>query len=173
VADEDALAGRQPVGLDDLRPGGAALEVGLGRTRAVEAAVGGAGDLVALEELLREGLRALDARARGAWAEREDVRGAELVRETETEGLLGSDDDEVDLLAAREIDEAEEVVRGDGDVLGVLGGARDCRERTGSRERAGTARASTRARAPGLRRRRRVLSWSVVWGMRPEPGGIG
>src|SRR5262249_52111106 len=76
-----------------------------------------------LEELLREDLRAFDPRPRGPGAEDEEVRGAQLVGEAEAERLLGADDDEVDGLALRELDEGRDVVRRDGDVRRVLRGA--------------------------------------------------
>src|SRR4029079_18314065 len=123
VADEDPLARGEAVRLDDLRPGRAALEVGLRRARAVEAAVGGAGDLVALEDLLREDLRSFDARSRRPRPEREDAGAAQLVREAEDERLLRADHDEPDRFALGERDTPGDVVVRDRDVPRVLRGA--------------------------------------------------
>jgi hypothetical protein len=91
VADEHALAGRQPVGLHDAR-----------RSRDREAPRGRHGGR--LEHVLREGLRALDARRSEGGAERRDPTVPKRVDEPDDKRSLGADDDEVDpeLTAERE-----------------------------------------------------------------------
>ena len=82
VADEDALAGREPVGLDDA---GHPRD----RHRLRDRHAGGA------HHVLREALRALDLRRRGARAEDRDPAAAELVGDARDERRLGPDHDEV------------------------------------------------------------------------------
>src|SRR5581483_6833158 len=96
-ADEDALARRETVGLDDAR----GLWVGEARR---------GGHTRSCEDLLREALRSLDPRSGGAGPERGDPRVAQLVGDARDERRLRPDDDEVDVERASEADEPVAVV---------------------------------------------------------------
>ena len=111
VDDEHALARGEPVGLDHLRPEREALEVRLRRAGALEAAPRAGRDAVAVEELLREHLRALEARARAPGTEYRDAALAQLVGEAERQRLFRPDDDEIGALLTREPYECVDVVR--------------------------------------------------------------
>src|SRR6185503_16861961 len=92
----------------------------------------GAGrDAVAVEELLREDLRALEARARAARAEHEQAERAQLVSEAQAERVLGPHDHQVGALLPGEARDSVEVRGRDVDVArdalraGVAGRAHD------------------------------------------------
>ena len=145
-ADGDALAGREPVGLDHARPAevvdcaACGLDVrarhGTRRRHARS-----------LHQLLREGLRALDARGTGRRAEDGDARASQGISEAEHERQLGSDHDEPDLEVVGQRDQAADVV--DGDVVA----GRDARD-AGI---AGRAMQVATGGARGERLRQRVL----------------
>ena len=104
-ADPDALAGGEPVELDDA---------GRGRLRQRT----GGGHAGGLQHLVRERLRSLDARGRGARAEDGDAVVAEVVGQARDERRLGADDDEVDPELEREGDERGVVVGAHGMAVG-------------------------------------------------------
>jgi len=95
-ADNRTLPSRQAVRLDDAR--GARLVELLGGRHTGRA-----------QDLLGEGLRALDARRLRARPEDGDAGGPQLVGESGDEWGLGADDDEVDAEAAAESDEGVRV----------------------------------------------------------------
>ena len=138
VADDHALARREPVGLDD---DGRAMAVDefLGRVRFVEPAVGGGRNAAPRAQVLHETLGALDlGRPRGR-AEGEDPGVLEPVHQTGDQRRLGADDDEVDGVAFRVRDQSVDVLGGDVDACGH---ARD----PGVARRAGQSRAQRRFR---------------------------
>ena len=97
AADPDALAGREPVELEDARRPG-------DRQRPRRRHASG------LHYLLGKCLRALDLRGRRARAEDGDAAMAQLVGEPGDERRLGADDDEVDPELAGERDDRGVVV---------------------------------------------------------------
>ncbi len=140
-ADDDALAGGEPVGLEHAR------RHRLGERRRGRHARGG-------HHVLRERLRALDRRGGARRAEHRDPDRAEHVGEARDERHLGADDDEIDLERAGEAEHGLDVVgphrmavpeRGDAGVAG-----RGMQLASG----AATGRASRPARARGHRIRR-------------------
>src|SRR5262249_14429788 len=124
IDDEDSLARGKAVGLDHERPLALALEVGLRRAGALEASPRAGRDAMAIEELLREDLRALEARARLAGAEDERPALAQPIGEAERERILGPDHDEVGTLLLRQAREPVDVGRAHGDVAAELLGPR-------------------------------------------------
>ena len=130
VGDDDALAGREAVGLDHI--GGA--EVVEGR---LELGAGGGAQRAAgrhargIHDPLRERLRALELRGGLAGAEHRDAALAQRVGDTGDERSLGADHDEVDGVLVREVGDRGRVVRvevDEGRVLrdaGVAGGGED------------------------------------------------
>src|SRR4051794_8284993 len=100
AADEDALARREAVGLDD------AGCVGFVESR-------GGRDRGRLQHLFGEGLRPFNARGRLARPEYGHARAPELVRDACDKRRLGADDDEVDLVLAAEAEQALDVVHAD------------------------------------------------------------
>ena len=107
--DRDALARRQPVGLDHRRVAGdrghALLDVAHDLVRRRRDAGGG-------HDLLGERLRALEPRGGGDRAEAAHAGGGERVGEPGDERRLGPDDDEVDPGVARRGRERGGIVRG-------------------------------------------------------------
>ena len=145
-ADRDALAGREPVGLDDARAAelvdGAQRLVAVGaRPVARRRHAGGE------HQLLRERLRALDERGARRRAEDGDARAPQRVAEAEHERQLRPDHDEPGLEVMGQRDEPAEVV--DGDVVAGRD-ARDARV-------AGRAVQFATGGARGERLRKRVL----------------
>ena len=146
-ADRDALAGREPVGLDHARAA-ELVDGARARTRrrcrssgARRRHAGGQ------HELLRERLGALDERGARRRAEDRDARAPQRVAEPEHERQLGPDHDEPGLEVVGERDEAADVV--DGDVV-AGGDARDAGV-------AGSAVQFATGGARGERLRQRVL----------------
>src|SRR5205085_11063751 len=121
--DEHSLASRDAVGLDDLRPHAAVLEIRLRRTRSIEPLVRCARNAMPVEQLLREHFRALEARTFRARSEHPNLLRAQLVRQTVAQRILGTDDDEIDALAERELHEPSDVFRVDGYVARDFRGA--------------------------------------------------
>ena len=120
-ADRDALAGREPVGLDDARA--AELVDGAQRLVAVGARPVARGRHAGGQhQLLRERLRALDERGARRRAEDGDARAPQRVAEPEHERQLRPDHDEPGLEVVGQRDKPAEVV--DGDVV-AGGDARD------------------------------------------------
>ena len=109
VADDHALACGQAVGLHHA----AATEL---RDRVARLVMRGDSerlgrvDASGLEQLLREGLRALHLRGRGTRAEDRDALLTQPVGEAEHERYLGPDDDEIDAELLRERDLAIDVI---------------------------------------------------------------
>ena len=109
VADDHALAGGQTIGLDDT----ATAERG---NRVARLVMRGDGERLSgvnasgLEQLLREGLRALHLRSCGTRAENRDALLTQPVGKTEHERYLRSDDHEIDAELLRERDLAIDVI---------------------------------------------------------------
>jgi hypothetical protein len=102
VADRDALAGREPVRLDDQRiglPG----NVGERRRGVVERRVGRGRDALLPEKRLRVGLRPLQLRRRPPRPEDGDAPLDQPIRQAEGERQFGADDDEPDPSRGRPI----------------------------------------------------------------------
>ena len=152
--DDDALAGREAVGLDHDRRR-ARADVGAGAREVRERPIGRGRDPVARQELLGERLRALELRARRVRPEALEPLALEPVDDARDERRLGPDDREPDALRARERDEPVEVVGRDRRRCAPSPRARcpRCRARRAPRSRAATARTSRRARARARRRR--------------------
>jgi hypothetical protein len=93
--DDDALAGRQPVGLDDDRRALFA-HIGQRRLRLREAGVGPRGNGVVAAQILGEALRAFELRGGLRRPERPDSGGVEIVDEAGHQRRLRPDDDEAD-----------------------------------------------------------------------------
>ena len=93
--DGDALAGRQPVRLDDDR-GALLADIGLGLRRVVEALVGAGRDVIFGAEILGETFRTLQLGGGRRWPEGGDACGAQPVGETGDQRRLRADDDEID-----------------------------------------------------------------------------
>ena len=120
--DDDALPGREPVGLDHDRRA-LRLHIGARRRGIGEAPVARGRDVKPRAEVFHEALRAFEPRRRRRGAEGLDARFLEPVGEAGHKGALGPDDDEIDLFLAREIDEARNVLGADGHALGLRGDA--------------------------------------------------
>ena len=124
LGDHDALARREPVGLEDDRER-LALDVGAGLVELAEPERprGRGRDAVALHDALGERLRPLEPRRRLRRADDGHAGLAEPVRQPGHERDLGPDDDEVHAAVERERDEPVDVVGRDGHVLGDVGRA--------------------------------------------------
>ena len=107
--DHDALAGREPVRLDDGRVAG---DRGHARLDVLDERVRGGGDAGRGHDLLGVGLRALEPRGGGDGAEAADAGGEQGVGEPVDERRLRPDDDEVDLRRAGRGGERVGIVRG-------------------------------------------------------------
>ncbi len=121
LGDDDPLACREPIRLDDERAVRGA-HVRLRGVRVVEDLEGRGRDLAALQEALHEGLRALERRGRPRRAERADPLGLEGVDEARDERRLRTHDDELDRLPLRRGDHARDIVRAALDVARLRGG---------------------------------------------------
>ncbi len=101
--DDHALAGGEPVGLDD---DGQALRghISLGRGRVVEAAIGGGGDAVFGAEILGEALGAFELRRGPRRPEHLDAGRFEIVGEPGHQRRLGPDHHQVDVVLPAEAD---------------------------------------------------------------------
>jgi len=99
---EDALARREAVGLDD---DGSALfaHIGEGGSLVMEGAIGGGGQVIALHEVLGEGLAPLELRTACARTEAGDARLTHHIGDTGDERGLGAYHHEADLVRTREI----------------------------------------------------------------------
>ena len=102
--DDDALAGGQPVGLDDDRR---ALrgDIGLRRGGVGEAAIGGGRDALAGAEVLHEALRAFERGGRGVGPNAAMPAASSASTRPRDQRRLRPDDDEIDPLAPAERDE--------------------------------------------------------------------
>ena len=81
--------------------------------------MGGGRNTVAGAEILGETLRALEHCGRRARAERLDPGRLQAIDQAQRQRSLGSDDDQIDALAPREIDQQVESFGGDGDAFGL------------------------------------------------------
>ena len=112
---DDAFAGRQAIGLDDDRRA-LITNVGQRLVEVGEILVVGRRDVVAGEEILREGLRAFElGRGRGR-AEAGQVGFYKTVDDARNERRLGADDGQVDGFILGECEQGIDVVRADVDI---------------------------------------------------------
>ena len=114
--DDDALAGREAVGLDDdaaTAAGGLVAGVRRGRGRVVERRRAGHRDARRLGDLAAERLRALDPRRGGRGPEHEDPGVGERVRDAGGQRRLRTDDDELDRALPGDLDDRPRVERVD------------------------------------------------------------
>ena len=105
VGDHDALAGGQPVVLDDVRGAEGVerlLDLGLGGAHVRQAG----GHLGRRHDLLGEGLAALEPGRLGRRAEAGDAGRAHRVGHARHQRRLGADDDQVDPERGRQRDDA-------------------------------------------------------------------
>ena len=123
VADDDAFAGGQAVGLDDDRRVVAIVEIGRGGAGIAKDAVVGGRDVGVAQQVLAEDLARFQLGGGLRRAERLQAGLRERVDDAGGERRFGADDREVDLVLLREVEQALDVGRGDVDVLGVLSGA--------------------------------------------------
>ena len=119
LGDDDALAERQPVRLDDGGIG-RVLQIcdgclGLGERFALCR-----GDAVFFHEFLGKDLAALDDGGVLGGAEAGDARRFQRIDAAQNERIVGRDDGEVHLLLTGDADDAFDVRRLDGDALRVL-----------------------------------------------------
>jgi hypothetical protein len=111
LRDDDPLARREPVGLDDDREGADLLgHVELGHVRLVEQAEVGGGNVVLAEQVLGEDLAPLELRRRLARTEDELPRRRQPVGQPEHQRDLRPDDRQVDLRLDREAGDPLDVV---------------------------------------------------------------
>ena len=123
--DDDPLARRQAVGLDDQRAPGRA-HVALGRVGIVEDLEGRRGDAVTRAEALHERLGALEARGRAGRARTRARLRIERVDQAQRERQLRAHDDQIGALLDRERHEALHVVRAHGRVAARRPRCRRC-----------------------------------------------
>ena len=127
-ADDGALAGRQSVGLHHARRAELAAEPPR-RHRIIERPESRGGNPVAGHEVLGEGLGALDRRGTGAGAEDRQPALAQAIGQTRHQRHLGSDDDQVDVVASGEAGQAIGVVQREIETPRMLGDPRVARRR--------------------------------------------
>ena len=120
--DDHALAGGEPVGLDDDRRALRA-HVALRRIDRAEALIGGGGNGVRLAQILGEAFGAFEPRRRARRAKRLDAGGGEIVDHPGAERRLGSDHDQVDLLRPAKRDDRCVVGEVERDQLAFAGNA--------------------------------------------------
>src|SRR5450830_829963 len=131
VADDDALAGGQAVGLDDQRVRAVGAEGGERRLEGLVAAVRARGHAALAHHLFGEDLAALELRRVAVGAEDGEAVLVEQVADAGHERRLRAHHREVDLLAAGEVEQRRQVFGADADVVrdlgsaGVAGGAED------------------------------------------------
>ena len=151
AADEDALAGGEPVRLDDARRA-------RDRQRLRRRHAGGR------HHVLRERLRALDPRRRRRSARRRRRRSCRSSsRDAGDERGLRPDHDEVGVERPREAEQPVAVVGAHGMAAAERGDARGCRARRAAPSAPGSARAATRARARARPSRRAAPSRGRVY----------
>src|SRR5258708_36226356 len=125
LADDDALAGREPVGLDDhgqaLCPDIVGIEGVFGK-----GGVARGWYAVALQEILGVRLRPFQARRGAGGAEASAASRGEAIDDTGNQRTFGTDDGESDVLTRRECEQGVDIIGRDGDVadLGLERGAR-------------------------------------------------
>mmetsp|Transcript_5856 Transcript_5856/g.23004 ORF Transcript_5856/g.23004 Transcript_5856/m.23004 type:complete len:376 (+) Transcript_5856:1309-2436(+) len=117
--DDDALASRQAVGLDDDGRT-AAVDVGMGRCRVGEGLVGRGRDAVALHEVLGEGLGAFELGGGLGRAEDAQAACAELVDHARRQRRFRADHGQRDLVLGGKIGQRLDVRRRDGHVAQPL-----------------------------------------------------
>ena len=121
-ADHGALAGGESRRLHHQRLG-VAVDVRQRGGEILEGAARGRRDARRGHDVLGEGLRRLELRRRGARPEDRATLGSEAIRQPAGERDLGPDHGEVDAMHVGGVGQAVEVVGGDGEVGGELGGA--------------------------------------------------
>jgi len=107
-----ALAGGQAVGLDDDRRA-VRTHVGQCGSELGEHRIARGGNVVAVQEILGEGLGAFQLRGHRARAEDAQAGGAETVDHAGHQRHFGADHGEIDFLLARKLEQAFEIVDGD------------------------------------------------------------
>src|SRR6266851_1420635 len=128
LADDDALAGRESVGLDDH---GQTLCSNIGGIEGVfvKGGVARGGYAVALEEIFGVRLRPFQARRGAGGAEASAAFRGEAIDDAGDQRTFGTDDGESDIFARRECEQGVDIVCGNGDIadLGLERGARVAR----------------------------------------------
>ena len=122
LADEDALAGGKTISFDDdgrVEVAESLFELGGGGANCVF----GRGNLVALHELLGEGLAGFEAGGGLSGSEDAETAGLESVNDAEGERQLGSHDGEGGLFGFDEANGVVDALDIDGDAAGDLGDA--------------------------------------------------
>src|SRR5260370_852834 len=118
LADDDALAGREPVGLDDhgqaLRPDIVGIEGLFGK-----GGVARGWYAVALQEVLGVRLRPFQARRGAGGAEASAASRGETIGDACDQRTFGADDGESDVLARGECKQGVDIVGGGGNVAGL------------------------------------------------------
>ena len=123
VANEDAFAGSESVGLDDAGDIFPIAEVSHGRGEFAEDLILGRGDVGLAEEVFAEDFAAFQFGGGFRWAEDAEFFCLEGVDNAGDERRFGTDDGEVDFVFLGEADEACEVGRGEIDIFSVDGGS--------------------------------------------------
>ena len=119
---DDAFARGEAIGFDDDRDR-ACPQVSERRLNRIKKRRGRSWDAVLEENFFGENFRGFEARAVGAGTVNGNAEGAQAVGEAEREWDLGTDDDEGDVFALHERDEAGDVVGGNREARGFLGDA--------------------------------------------------
>ena len=95
--DDDTLARRQTVGLDDNRRA-LLFHIGAGAGRIGEMAIGRRGRIAGVADFLGKGFGSLQRRRRFGGAENVKSCRAQVIAHTRGQGRFGADDDEVDVV---------------------------------------------------------------------------
>ena len=148
LGDDHALAGGEPVGLDHDRQAPLG-DIGLGRARVGEAAIGRGRDGIAPGEVLHEAFGALQRGAGGIGPESGNAGRFQPVHQAQHQGRLGSDDDELDPLGSWRRRQAFRCRRPGSGRIRLLRRCRHCRERRRAGRRAARRRSPSKGRAHG------------------------
>ena len=119
LRDQDALAERQAVGLDDDGVFPAPADKRDCLVCVAEHFIGRCGDVVRLHQALAEDLARFDLRGGLVRAKRAHTGLLQRIHHTRGERVVGRDADEVDVVFDGEIDHALDIRRGNRDILGV------------------------------------------------------
>jgi hypothetical protein len=122
-ADDRAFSGGEPRGLHHQRLG-VPLDVGQRRAQILKGMARGGGDPGDRHELLGERLRGLDLGSRGTRSKDRVSLRPEAIGQSPRERDLGPDHGEIDALHVGRVGQPVEVVGGDREVDGELGGSR-------------------------------------------------
>ena len=120
MGDDDALAGRQAVGLDDHRQR-ALVHVGERRLAVIEYLEGGCGDPVPTEKFFAEDLAALELGSSSSRPEDFQFLALEEIDYSGDERRFRSNDCEVDRFFTGELQQLRDVFAADIDALGFRG----------------------------------------------------